>query len=58
MKKDNQLIKKIRLEKKRNFENNLKFVVMRAKWLMNVPNNVWSKRQKLIIDEVYKANRV
>ncbi|MCL5106065.1 MAG: hypothetical protein M1331_01540 [Candidatus Marsarchaeota archaeon] len=55
--KNNKLLKEIALEKKRNFEDNLKFVIFRAKWIMRKSNKEWSKRQKIIIDEVYKSNR-
>lgn len=55
--KDNKLIKEIALEKKRNFDDNLKFVIFRAEWIKRKSNKEWSKRQKIIIDEVYKSNR-
>ncbi len=50
-------LKSLALSKKRNFENNMKFVKLRALWLKRTSNKEWSERQKLIIDEVYKSNR-
>jgi hypothetical protein len=57
MKRDDKLIRQIELEKRRNFRDNLKFVKIRAEWLKRTSNKEWSKRQKIIIDEVYKRNR-
>lgn len=54
---DKKLIKEIELEKKRNFDDNLKFVIFSAEWIKGKSNRVWSKRQKILIDEVYKSNR-
>ncbi len=45
---NNKLIKEIALEKKRNFEDNLKFVIFRAEWIKRKSNGEWSKRQKII----------
>lgn len=56
MKKDDKLLKELAQEKKRNFESNLNFVIFHAKWLKRTSNRDWSKQQKKIIDEVYKAN--
>ena len=50
-------LKELALSKKRNFENNMNFVKLRALWLKRTNNKEWSRRQKLIIDEVYKTNR-
>lgn len=50
-------LKQLALSKKRNDENNLAFVKLRALWLKRTSNREWSRRQKMIIDEVYKANR-
>ncbi len=55
--KNKKLIKEIALEKQRNFEDNLKFVIFRAEWIKRKNNKEWSKRQKIIIDSVYKSNR-
>ncbi len=54
---DNKLLEEIALEKRRNFEDNLKFVIFRAEWIKRKSNKEWSKRQRIIIDEVYKSNR-
>jgi hypothetical protein len=50
-------LKALALSKKQNFENNMKFVKLRALWLKRTSNREWSERQKLIIDEVYRSNR-
>lgn len=55
--KSANLLKELALEKKRNFEDNLNFVRLHAKWLMRTSNRSWSKQQRRIIDEVYKSNR-
>ncbi|MCL5089709.1 MAG: hypothetical protein M1382_00855 [Candidatus Marsarchaeota archaeon] len=57
MKKDKILLKELAEEKKRNAEQNLKFVILRAEWLKRKSNKEWSKRQKSIIDSLYKSNR-
>ena len=55
--KNIKLLKELALEKKRNFEGNLAFVRLHAEWLKRASNKEWSKKQKIIIDEVYKSNR-
>ena len=57
MKKGNRLLKQLAEEKRRNSEDNLKFVILRAEWLKRKSNKEWSSRQKSIFDSVYKANR-
>lgn len=57
MKRDNKLIKELKMEQKRNSEDNLKFVKLRALWLKRMSNKEWSSRQKTILDSVYKRNR-
>ncbi len=55
--KGSKLSKELKMEKRRNFQSNLAFVRLRAAWLKRTSNKVWSRTQKTIIDEVYKANR-
>lgn len=43
--------------KRQNFEDNLKFVKLRAEWLKRASNEEWSKRQRFLIDSIYKKNR-
>lgn len=43
-------------DKKQNFEDNLKFVKLRAEWLKRKSNREWSKRQKFMVDSIYKRN--
>ena len=50
-------LKELSESKKRNFEDNLKFVKLRAEWMKRKSNKEWSRRQKVITDEVYRANR-
>ena len=57
MKRDNKLIKQLELEKRRNAENNLKFVKLRAEWLKRTSNREWSRRRKSITDQIYKTHR-
>lgn len=57
MKKGNRLLLQLAEEKRRNFEDNLKFVILRAEWLKRISNKEWSTRHKSIADSIYKANR-
>ena len=43
--------------KKRNFEDNLKFVKLRAEWISKVGNEEWSRRQKILLDSIYEGGR-
>ena len=56
MKKSSLLIE-LAKEKKRNADDNLKFVKLRAEWIKRKSNKDWSKRQKSIIDSMYESNR-
>ena len=55
--KKGSLLKALAEEKKRNADDNLKFVKLRAEWIKRKSNKDWSKRQKSIIDSLYKSNR-
>jgi|GEM_PF-2173098 hypothetical protein len=57
IKNKKRFLKGLEESKRQNFENNMKFVELHALWLKRTSNKEWSKRQKIIIDEVYKANR-
>ncbi len=52
-----KLLKELAEDKKQNRLNNLKFIDLHIAWLRRTSNKDWSKRQKIIIDEVYKSNR-
>lgn len=52
-----KLARELKADKRRNFLDNLKFVNLHVAWLKRKSNKEWSRRQKLIIDEVYKTNR-
>ena len=52
-----KFLKELEESKKQNFEDNLKFVKLRAEWLKRTSNAEWSKRQKLLVDSIYKRNR-
>ncbi len=43
--------------KKKNAEDNLKFVRWQALWLQRKSNKDWSKRQKMILDQIYRSKR-
>ena len=44
-------------EKKRNFEERLKFIDMYVEWLKRTPNAVWSLQQKKLIDRMPGTRR-
>ena len=52
-----RFIKELQISKKQNFDNNMKFVRLYAEWLKRTSNKEWSRQQKKMIDEVYRANR-
>lgn len=52
-----KLRKQLKKDKQRNFEDNLKFVELHVAWLKRTNNKEWSKRQKILIDEIYRRNR-
>ncbi len=57
MRADRKLLEELAKEKRRNFESNLKFVILHAEWLKRTSNREWSRQQRRIIDEIYKGNR-
>ena len=44
-------------EKKRNFEERLRFIDMYVEWLKKTPNAVWSLQQKTLIDRLPETRR-
>ncbi len=52
-----KFLKELEESKKKNFEDNMRFVEFRALWLKRRSNRDWSRRQKMIIDQVYRSNR-
>jgi len=44
-------LKELEAEKKRNFDERLKFIDLYVEWLKKTPNNTWSKQQKKLIDK-------
>lgn len=42
-------------DRKENLEQRLKFIEEYARWVKSVPNEVWSKQQKEMIDSVLKS---
>jgi hypothetical protein len=52
-----KFMRELALSKKRNFEDNMKFVTLHAEWLKRTNNKEWSKRRKLLVDSLYRANR-
>jgi hypothetical protein len=57
MKKTVGLLKQLEEERRRNFRDNLEFVIFRAEWLKRTSNKEWSKRQKEMADSIYRSNR-
>jgi hypothetical protein len=57
IKNQKAFLKALEESKKQNFEDNLKFVKLRAEWLKRASNRDWSRRQKILIDSIYKRNR-
>lgn len=51
------ILKGLEESKRQNFIDNMKFVRFHAEWLKRGGNKERSKRQKLLIDEIYGANR-
>lgn len=52
-----KLLKDLREAKERNRIGNLQFIDLHVAWLKRTSNRDWSRRQKILIDEVYKRNR-
>ncbi len=52
-----KFLRELAIDKKRNADNNLKFAKLHAEWIKRTNNEEWSKRQKILVDEIYKANR-
>lgn len=38
-------------QKRKNFEDRLKFIDWYAEWLKKTPNAVWSKAQKAVVEQ-------
>ena len=45
-------LKELEESKRKNFEENIKFVRLYVKWMKSVPNEVWSDQQAALIDSV------
>ncbi len=43
-------------DRKKNFEQRLRYVEEYADWMKNTPNEIWSKQQKEMIDSVLKSS--
>ena len=43
-------LKELEEDKRRNFEERLKFIDLYVEWLKKTPNEVWSRQQKALID--------
>jgi len=52
-----KLLKGLAEDRKQNRLSNLRFMDLYVAWLKRTSNKEWSRRQKAIIDEVYKRNR-
>ncbi len=49
-------LKELEEDKKRNFEERLRFIDLYVQWLKKTPNDVWSKQQKKLIDGTEKKD--
>ena len=52
-----KLLKGLKADREKNRIGNLRFIDLHVAWLKSKSNREWSKRQKLIIDDVYRKNR-
>ena len=43
-------LEELKKDKKRNFEERLKFIDLYVEWLKKTPNEVWSRQQNKLID--------
>ncbi|UCG68431.1 MAG: hypothetical protein JSV09_11530 [Thermoplasmata archaeon] len=50
-------LKELEDDKKRNFEERLKFIDLYVQWLKKTPNRVWSKQQKEMIEKANKKGK-
>ncbi|MDO8553190.1 MAG: hypothetical protein Q7S22_00140 [Candidatus Micrarchaeota archaeon] len=41
-------LKELKLQKKKNFEERLRFIDQYVEWLKKTPNKVWSKQLKVL----------
>lgn len=48
-------LKELEEEKKRNFEERLRFIDLYVEWLKKTPNKIWSKQQKELIDATHES---
>ena len=46
----------IKEDKKKNFEQRLKYIEEYAEWVKKTPNDIWSKQQKKLIDSTLKSS--
>ncbi len=44
-------LKELKADKKRNFEERLKFIDLYCAWLKKTPNSVWSKQHAKMLDK-------
>lgn len=49
-----KLLKELNEAKRRNFEDNLKFVRFYSAWIKSKTNKEWSKSQKILIETFYR----
>jgi len=52
-----KLLKGLAEDRKKNRRGNLNFIDIHVAWLKRTSNKEWSKRQKMLTDSQYKANR-
>jgi hypothetical protein len=48
-------LKELEADKRRNFEERLRFIDLYVEWLKKTPNAEWSKQQKELIDGTIRS---
>jgi len=50
------ILNKIEIDRKKNFEQRLRYIEEYAEWVKDTPNEIWSRQQKDMIDSVLKSS--
>ena len=50
-------LKELEEDKRRNFEERLRFIDLYVEWLKKTPNKVWSRQQKELIDGIKRKGK-
>ena len=49
-------LEELKRDRKRNFQERLKFIDMYVEWLKRTPNKVWSKQHAEFVDSVFERD--